>query len=406
MHRLDRRYASVAISQVDADGKARIYGYIPVVVAKTGLFLKENGTTTPGIFRVSGSNKRIKELEQIFNTPPIYGKDMTWQNYSVHDAASAFRRYLNQLPSPIIPFSLYRPFHEAHRPSLRSLGLTQAASAAEPSSADVDEAVKRYRDLIKELPPSSQHLLFYILDLLSIFHAKSAENLMPASNLAMIFQPGLLRAESSALTATVSHTETTGQAPAMPKGEGAQALIEADEVERKKSVRVLQFLIENAGSLDFELPPAKRSKKPSAPSRSAGSIRLANLAAAITPSRTHSHPSLSASGSAGRAMPEAAQAAPASPSEDVARRKLRRKSAEPAQGLSTPSPAGVKRSNTTGSQASRPPRSPRIPDSAVVSPAPAPTATATEQQRKRGWFGKRRQSVNDAALLASSPPHA
>ena len=66
------RYASVAISQIDEDGKARVYGHIPVVVAKTGLYLKENGTTTPGIFRVSGSNKRIKELEHIFNTPPLF----------------------------------------------------------------------------------------------------------------------------------------------------------------------------------------------------------------------------------------------------------------------------------------------------------------------------------------------
>ena len=37
------RYASVGISQVGDDGKARIYGHIPVVVAKSGLFLKENG---------------------------------------------------------------------------------------------------------------------------------------------------------------------------------------------------------------------------------------------------------------------------------------------------------------------------------------------------------------------------
>lgn len=88
------RYASVAISQVGPDGKARIYGHIPIVVAKTGLYLKENGksrsslngfhpckklsnilracigTTTQGVFRVSGSNKRIKELEQTFDSYP------------------------------------------------------------------------------------------------------------------------------------------------------------------------------------------------------------------------------------------------------------------------------------------------------------------------------------------------
>ena len=36
-------YAAVAISQIGPDGKARIYGHIPVIVAKAGMYLKENG---------------------------------------------------------------------------------------------------------------------------------------------------------------------------------------------------------------------------------------------------------------------------------------------------------------------------------------------------------------------------
>lgn len=42
-------YANVAISLVDDDGKSYIYGYVPIVVAKCGVFLKEKGSspTTP-----------------------------------------------------------------------------------------------------------------------------------------------------------------------------------------------------------------------------------------------------------------------------------------------------------------------------------------------------------------------
>jgi hypothetical protein len=86
------RYASVAISMMGTDGKARIYGFVPIIVAKCGLFLKDNGafiprlglllvslfssrygnvaTTTQGIFRVSGSSKRINDLMKIFDSPP------------------------------------------------------------------------------------------------------------------------------------------------------------------------------------------------------------------------------------------------------------------------------------------------------------------------------------------------
>lgn len=38
-------YANVAISLVDEDGKSYIYGYVPIVVAKCGVYLKEKGET-------------------------------------------------------------------------------------------------------------------------------------------------------------------------------------------------------------------------------------------------------------------------------------------------------------------------------------------------------------------------
>jgi hypothetical protein len=37
------RYANVAISLQDTEGKSYVYGYVPIVVAKCGVFLKEKG---------------------------------------------------------------------------------------------------------------------------------------------------------------------------------------------------------------------------------------------------------------------------------------------------------------------------------------------------------------------------
>jgi len=37
------RYANVAISLCDNEGKTYIYGYVPIIVAKCGVFLKEMG---------------------------------------------------------------------------------------------------------------------------------------------------------------------------------------------------------------------------------------------------------------------------------------------------------------------------------------------------------------------------
>ncbi|KAI9815213.1 MAG: hypothetical protein M1826_002073 [Phylliscum demangeonii] len=123
------RYANVAISLTDGDGKSFIYGYVPIVVAKCGVYLKEKATDIEGIFRLSGSSKRIKELQGIFNAPDRYGKGLDWTGFTVHDAANILRRYLNLLPEPIIPLEYYETF----RDPMRDLG--QQVKAAEAAQA-------------------------------------------------------------------------------------------------------------------------------------------------------------------------------------------------------------------------------------------------------------------------------
>lgn len=91
------------------------YGKIPIVVAKCGVYLKSNGLTVEGIFRIGGSSRRVKELQVIFNNPPDFGKKLNWDGYTVHDAASILRRYLNSLPEPLIPLELYEIFREPLR---------------------------------------------------------------------------------------------------------------------------------------------------------------------------------------------------------------------------------------------------------------------------------------------------
>jgi len=109
------KYASVQISTANANGELYVWGYIPVVVAKCGLYLKENATEVEGTFRVNGSNKRMRELQAAFEAPPRYGKNLDWkkEHYTTHDVASVFRRYLTQMPEPVIPHDMYHYFRDA-----------------------------------------------------------------------------------------------------------------------------------------------------------------------------------------------------------------------------------------------------------------------------------------------------
>ncbi|EME49759.1 hypothetical protein DOTSEDRAFT_68516 [Dothistroma septosporum NZE10] len=186
------RYANVAISLFNDEGQSYIYGYVPIVVAKCGVFLKEKATDVEGIFRLAGSEKRIKELKVAFDSPDRYGKGLDWTGYTVHDAANILRRYFNQLPEPIIPLEFYQRFRDPLRNhQAQAVGHIDAQS---PSQGDFspEAAIRAYQALITELPPLNRQLLLYILDLLAVFASKSDLNKMTTPNLAAIFQPGIL----------------------------------------------------------------------------------------------------------------------------------------------------------------------------------------------------------------------
>lgn len=129
----------------------------------------------------------MRDLQETFDTGPKYGKNVVWDKYMVHDAASVLRRYLNQMPvsatyfplkpggqsgslstlqEPIVPLDLYSEFRNVmHKQPL-----------------DVEAATKTYRLLVKSMPPANQYLLLYVLDLLAVFARKSDVNRMPASS--------------------------------------------------------------------------------------------------------------------------------------------------------------------------------------------------------------------------------
>lgn len=239
----------------DKNGNTIILGKIPVIVANCAHFLKtSNAKKVEGIFRVSGSARRIKELQAILTDPnQNYGKNLDWSPYTVHDAANLLRRYLNNLPEPIIPLEFYEKFRlpllnypciadhlqggnaisattppasatispmikDSDSTDLPSIPILPSLTTMQPDNPNIrptsspdnaestttkvvdmvqfqkesEQAVLQYKQLIDQLPILNQQVLLYILDLLYFFSQNAKENLMPAVNLASIFQPSLL----------------------------------------------------------------------------------------------------------------------------------------------------------------------------------------------------------------------
>ena len=128
----------------------------------------------------------------MFNSPPKYGKGLDWTGYTVHDAANILRRYLNQLPEPIIPLDFYDKFRDPIRSHQAQAVGDLDGQGSDNGDFDHDAAVATYQKLITELPGLNRQLLLYILDLLAVFASKSDLNRMNAGNLAAIFQPGII----------------------------------------------------------------------------------------------------------------------------------------------------------------------------------------------------------------------
>jgi hypothetical protein len=122
-------------------------------------------------------------LVNIFDSPDRYGKGLDWDGYTVHDAANVLRRYLNQLPEPIVPLDLYERFRDP---------LRNVPPEHQYAEQEMRQIIWTYQQLITELPPLNRQLLLYILDLLAVFASKADENRMTSGNLAAIFQPGIL----------------------------------------------------------------------------------------------------------------------------------------------------------------------------------------------------------------------
>ncbi|TDL25720.1 Rho GTPase activation protein [Rickenella mellea] len=228
-------YASVQISTANADGELYVWGYIPVVVAKCGLYLKENATEVEGTFRISGSTKRMRDLQAVFERPPKYGKNLEWkaENYTTHDVASVFRRYLTQMPEPVIPHDLYDKVSPGRCVALPHSNQIAQFREALSKKRPTEEVIKTYKQLIRSMPRGNQYLLLYVLDLLSVFARKSDKNRMTATNLAVIFRPGL-----------ISHPDH-----------------EMSPKEHELSQRVLEFLIAHQDWFMLDIPPPPTSRQ-------------------------------------------------------------------------------------------------------------------------------------------------
>ncbi|CAB1326759.1 unnamed protein product, partial [Coregonus sp. 'balchen'] len=88
---------------------------IPMVLRMMLEHVEMNGLYTEGIYRKSASVSRARELHQLLETDP---ETATLENYSIHTVTGLVKRWLRELPDPLLTYRLYNDFLHAVANSL------------------------------------------------------------------------------------------------------------------------------------------------------------------------------------------------------------------------------------------------------------------------------------------------
>ncbi|KAK0177358.1 hypothetical protein PV328_001420 [Microctonus aethiopoides] len=149
---------------------------VPVILDKCINFIYAHGIMSEGIYRKGGSSSAVVRLLEAFRKD-AWATQITRGSYSEHDVATVVRRFLRDLPEPLIPPNI----HDA---------LCRATDIS-----DDNERVSTYRTiLLPTLNRVSKETLRRILAHLHCLSHQSSKNLMTTENISAVWGPTLMHA--------------------------------------------------------------------------------------------------------------------------------------------------------------------------------------------------------------------
>ncbi|XP_061098807.1 unconventional myosin-IXb-like, partial [Conger conger] len=150
---------------------------VPVVMEKMLGHVEMNGLFTEGIYRKSGSASRARELRQLLDTDL---HSISLDDYPIHTITGLVKKWLRELPEPLMTFGLYDDF-------LRAVELPERS-----------EKLRRVYRVLEELPPANFNTLERLFFHLVIVAKEEKHNRMSVNSLAIVFAPCLLRSPNTA----------------------------------------------------------------------------------------------------------------------------------------------------------------------------------------------------------------
>ncbi|EFA00372.1 arf-GAP with Rho-GAP domain, ANK repeat and PH domain-containing protein 1 [Tribolium castaneum] len=149
---------------------------IPVLVEKCINFIYTHGSMTEGIYRRPGTNTAVAEILAKFRKD-AWAVQLTIDKYTEHDVATALKRFIRDIPEPVLTNS--------QRQYLHQVSLVK----------NKDERIRMYKAALDQLPPISYKTAKKLLGHLHFIASQSKKNLMNVDNLAAVWGPSLMHQE-------------------------------------------------------------------------------------------------------------------------------------------------------------------------------------------------------------------
>ncbi|KAI8906807.1 Rho GTPase activation protein, partial [Gorgonomyces haynaldii] len=159
--------ASTAIFGTPIDSYLEI-GQVPRMLEEC-LQVVKNNLDTPGLFRVAPTKTSLVEGQRRYNLDLSVD---VFQLGGVHLACGLIKLWLRELPTPVLPVSLY--------PLVQGM-----------KESDGRDYIKH--TLVPAMDPLLIPVLKSLFQVLLLVHQHSDQNLMPSSNLSLMFCPNLMR---------------------------------------------------------------------------------------------------------------------------------------------------------------------------------------------------------------------
>lgn len=151
---------------------------IPIVIYTVIKYLLRKGLDTEGIFRIPASQSELEAIKQRYDKGEKVDYDNDKICSSPHVPAGVLKKYLRDLPEPLLTFESYETLKTAYS-----------------SVKDPEQRLIRLRSVMDLLPPLNYDCLSLLSHFLKIVSENSNINKMTVVNLSICLAPNVIREE-------------------------------------------------------------------------------------------------------------------------------------------------------------------------------------------------------------------